>query len=142
YQPSLRAGVVSSSRFMPHPLAGNEPLLRARIRKMVSRTMGFVVFGIPRTDDPSSVMYRDLYGSGTADLMSDSFEGLGARAVVDEFQTAHGMSPRPAEFLPHVAQFDDAKADGRYPCLQIRKPRTSTESFDVGIKKCAQEVYL
>jgi YD repeat-containing protein len=143
YEPLLRAGVVSSARFIPHPLAGNEALLRARIRKMVSRTMGVVVFGLPRSDDPSSVMYRDLYGSATADLMSDNFEGLGARAMVDEFQTAHGMSPQPAEFLPDVAQFDDAKADGRYPCLQLRKAKDDAAgSFDIAIKKCAQAVYL
>ena len=75
YDPPKRAGVVSSVRFIPNPLAGNEKLLRARIRKMVSRTMGFVVFDLPRSNDPSSVMYRDLYGSSSADLMSDSFEG-------------------------------------------------------------------
>ena len=143
YNRFLRVGAVSSARFIPHPLLGNEILLRARIRKMVSRTMGVVVFGLPRSDDLSSVMYRDLYGSATADLMSDSFEGLGARAVVDEFQIAHGMSPQPAEFLPHVARFDDAKADGRYPCLQIKKAKNGASgSFDVAIKKCAQGVYL
>src|SRR5207253_9130718 len=71
YNRFLRVGAVSSARFIPHPLPGNETLLRARIRKMVSRTMGVVVFGLPRSDDPSSVMYRDLYGSATVDLMSD-----------------------------------------------------------------------
>lgn len=109
YDPPLRAGMVSSRRFIPDPLADNETLLRARVRKMVSRAMGFVVFDLPRSDDPSSVMYRDLYGSASADLMSDSFEGLGAQAVVDEFQTAHGIRPRQAELLPDVASFDYAK---------------------------------
>ena len=58
YYQFLRVGVVSSARFIPRPLAGKEALLRARIRKMVSRTMGVVVFRLPRSGDPSSVMYR------------------------------------------------------------------------------------
>jgi predicted Zn-dependent protease len=143
YDPPLRAGMVSSRRFIPVPLAGSETLLRARIRKVVSRTMGFVVFDLPRSDDPSSVMYRDLYGSATADLMSDSFEGLGARAVVDEFQAAHGSRPRQPEFLPDVASFDYAKVDGRYPCLKISKIKNSEKYvMTPTLMKCTQGVYL
>jgi len=48
-------------------------------------------------------MYRDLYGSSSADLMSDSFEGLGARAVVNEFRSAHGMQPVASEIPPEAA---------------------------------------
>ncbi|MGH7824669.1 MAG: hypothetical protein ACREQ7_05785 [Candidatus Binatia bacterium] len=61
YDPPQRVGMVSSYRFVPHPLAGKENLLRSRIRKMVSRTIGFVVFNLPPSDDPSSVMYKDHY---------------------------------------------------------------------------------
>jgi YD repeat-containing protein len=143
YSPHVRAGVVSSRRFVPYPLAGNEGLLRARIRKMVSRTIGFVVFELPRSEDPSSVMYKDLYGSASADLMSDRFEGLGARAVVDEFKSAHGMRTKPAEILPPMANFDYSKVDGRYPCLRIRKPRNGApDAMDVVFTKCVQGVYL
>jgi YD repeat-containing protein len=143
YNRFMRVGVVSSARFMPKPLHGNEALLRARIRKMVSRTIGFVVFGLPRSDDPSSVMYRDLYGSSSADLMSDNLEGLGARAVVDEFKTVHGMPPRVAEFLPDVGGYDDGKADDGYPCLQITKMSHGvTGPLNVTAKKCVQGLYL
>jgi len=145
YERPERAGVVSSSRFVPYPLTGNETLLRARVRKMVSRTIGFVVFDLPRSDDPSSVMYRDLYGFASADLMSDSIEGLGARAVVDEFQTAHGVRPREPELLPGVSDFDETKVDGRYPCLQLqrRKDKGATSPlFDVTINKCLQRSSL
>jgi YD repeat-containing protein len=143
YDPPQRTGVVSSARFIPHPLAGNEKLLRARIRKMVSRTMGFIVFDLPRSNDPSSVMYRDLYGSASVDLMSDSFEGLGARAVVDEFRTAHGMQPVPAEIPPDAASFDSAKVDGRYPCVRITKAKNAaSKAADIKVTKCVQGVYL
>jgi predicted Zn-dependent protease len=143
YSPFDRAGVVSSHRFVPYPLAGNENLLRARVRKMVSRTMGFVVFELPRSDDPSSVMYKDLYGSSSADLMSDRFEGLGARAVVDEFKTGHGIRPQPAEIMPERTNFDYSKVDGRYPCLRIQKAKNGApKAMDVALTKCAQGVYL
>jgi predicted Zn-dependent protease len=143
YDPPKRAGVVSSVRFIPNPLAGNEKLLRARIRKVVSRTMGFVVFDLPSSNDPSSVMYRDLYGSSSADLMSDSFEGLGARAVVDEFRSAHGMQPVQAEIPPEAANFDYSKVDGYYPCLRITKAKNAaSKAADVKVTKCVQGVYL
>ena len=143
YDPPQRAGVVSSARFIPHPLAGNEKLLRARIRKMVSRTMGFIVFDLPRSNDPSSVMYRDLYGSSSADLMSDSFEGLGSRAVVDEFRSAHGMQPEQAEVLPEAINFDYSKVDGRYPCVRITKvKKPASKPAEVKVTKCVQGVYL
>ena len=143
YDPPRRVGIVSSRRFVPYPLAGKEKLLRSRVRKMVSRTIGFVVFNLPPSDDPSSVMYKDLYGSASADLMSDRFEGLGAGAVVDEFKSAHGMRPKPAEILPPTADFDYSKVDGRYPCLRIRKPKNATPSvMDVALTKCVQGVYL
>jgi YD repeat-containing protein len=141
YEPGERAGVVSSSRFVPYPLAGNESLLRARIRKMVTRTIGFVVFRLPRTDDPSSVMYRELYGSASADLMSDSFEGLGSRAVVDEFVTAHGMSPSTPELLPGVSDFDYAKVDGRYPCIHFKNTNDGKSTSAV-VGKCAHGFFL
>jgi YD repeat-containing protein len=143
YSPKERAGVVSSARFIPEPLAGKENLLRARIRKMVSRTIGFVVFELPRSNDPSSVMYRDLYGSASADLMSDSFEGLGSRAVVDEFRSAHGMEPAQAEIPPEAGNFDFSKVDGRYPCVRITKAKGDQgKSLDVKLTKCLPQVYL
>jgi predicted Zn-dependent protease len=141
--PPVRAGMVSSHRFIPDPLAGNETLLRARVRKMVSRTMGFVVFDLPRSEDPSSVMYRDLYGSNSADLMSDSFAGLGAGAVVDGFKTAHGIQPQQAEIPPEVSSFDYTKVDGRYPCLKISKNKHgATMPLTPILTKCAPGIYL
>jgi len=133
--------VVSSRRFIPYPLAGNETLLRARVRKMITRTIGFVVFKLPRVDDPSSVMYRELYGSASADLMSDSFEGLGSRAVVDEFVNAHGMAPSRVELLPGATDFDYSKVDGRHPCVQVKKNANGLPA-NVTVGKCPVGVFL
>jgi predicted Zn-dependent protease len=143
FDTAARAGAVSSVRFIPYPLARNEALLRTRVRKMVSRVIGFGAFNFPRNDDPSSVLYRDLYGRAGADLMSDSIEGLGSRAVVDEFQTAHGSRPQPVEIPPSVANFDYAKVDGRYPCLQINKAsHGKAEPVRINLTRCAHGTYI
>ena len=147
YRQAQRAGLVSSVRFTPslYRLRGKEGLLKARIRKMVSRTIGVLVYDLPFNDDPTSVMFRDLYGVDSADLMSETFEGLGSRAVVDEFKTAHGLGPQNPELLRGVSEFDDATVDGRYPCLQLKK-RVDTGApapiMDPTISKCLQRSFL
>lgn len=140
-----RVGAVSSHRFVPEPLAGNEKLFRSRICKVVSRTIGFVVFDLPRSDDPSSVLYKDLYGSSSADLMSERFEGLGSVAVVDEFKSAHGMAPRVVEIRPDMVKFDYSKVDGRYPCLRLRIAKSINGvagNLGAGLTKCAKGLRL
>ena len=142
-----RAGVVSSARFVPflYRFGGKAELLKTRIRKMVSRTIGAMVYNLPESDDPTSIMYRDLYGSASADLMSEDFEGLGWRAVVDEFRMAHGRRPREPELLPGVSEFNEATVDGRYPCLQLKRRRDAGAKvpiIDASIGKCLQGSFL
>jgi YD repeat-containing protein len=147
YDHQAHVGAVSSARFTPflYRLRGKEALLQTRVRKMITRTIGVMIYNLPRNDDPTSVMYRNLYGAASADLMSESFEGLGSRAVVDEFKTGHGLAPQTPELLPGVSQFDEATVDGRYPCLQVRKRRDTGATFptlDVTINKCLQRSLL
>jgi len=54
--PAMRVGMVSSRQCLPYPRAGKDNLLRSRIRQMVIRTSGFMVFNFPPSDDPSWVM--------------------------------------------------------------------------------------
>jgi YD repeat-containing protein len=147
YRQSERAGLVSSARFTPflHRLRGKEKLLKTRVRKMVSRTIGVLVYNLPFNDDPTSIMFRNLYGGDSADLMSETFAGLGSRAVVDEFKTAHGVHPQNPELLPGISELDDAKVDGRYPCLQLKKRRDTGATapiVDATINKCLQQSFL
>ncbi|HEV8590515.1 MAG TPA: DUF6531 domain-containing protein, partial [Pyrinomonadaceae bacterium] len=75
--------------------------------------------------------------------MSDSFEGLGSRAVVDEFRSAHGMRPARADIPPEAATFDFSKVDGRYPCLRITKAKSAQgKPLDIKVTKCMQQLYL
>jgi len=118
-----RAGLVSSARFRPSPSAVASALLKSRVRKMISRVMGVVVYELPFSEDPTSVMAKDLYGAFSADLMSEKFDGLGALAVVDDFKSSQWFPTLPAEIMPEMVDLDEQRVDGRYPCLLIRKQR-------------------
>jgi YD repeat-containing protein len=147
YDPPARAGAVSSARLTPffYQLRGKEALLQTRVRKMISRTIGVLVYNLPRNDDPTSVMYRHLYGTASADLMSETFEGLGSRAVVDDFKTGHGTAPQSPELLPGVSEFNYATVDGRYPCLQLKKRShggATLSSIEATINKCLPRTLL
>jgi predicted Zn-dependent protease len=44
-----------------------------RLRKMVTRDIGVLYYGLPLNDDPDSVLYRDVSGLDDLDNMSDEF---------------------------------------------------------------------
>src|SRR5258706_12234778 len=73
--------------------------------------------------------------------MSDTFDALGSRAVVDEFVNAHGMAPSRAELLLGASDFDYTKVDGRYPCVHVKKTGNSRPA-DVTVGKSAQGTFL
>ncbi|HET8576646.1 MAG TPA: hypothetical protein VFO18_06085 [Methylomirabilota bacterium] len=71
-----RFAVISSARLDPRTIgevADNE-VLRARLRKVVARYMGFLYYGLPPSDDRSSVLYRTILGVDELDLIGDGFE--------------------------------------------------------------------
>lgn len=122
YWDGERGGVVSSARF--HPTRdGDDPVLKVRVRKMISRVIGFLALRLPRSDDPSSVLAKDLYGSISADLMSDNFDGLGSIAVIDNFVSAPWLPSLPPRIIAEKISFDGKAVDGSYPCLLIQHKR-------------------
>ena len=44
-----------------------------RLEKMVTRDIGILYFGLPLSDDPGSVLYRDIGGPDDLDNMSEDF---------------------------------------------------------------------
>jgi predicted Zn-dependent protease len=68
-----RIGVVSTARMGWPGGARGQTELPVRLRKMVSRDVGFLYFGLAPTNDPSSVLYRDVLGVDDLDRMSDDF---------------------------------------------------------------------
>ncbi|MGN6735396.1 MAG: cytochrome c oxidase assembly factor Coa1 family protein, partial [Candidatus Binatia bacterium] len=112
-----RGGAVSSARFHATRDTSNS-LLKIRTRKMISRVIGMLALKLPRNEDLTSVLARELYGSFSADLMSDEFDGLGSLAMVDNFRSAHWLPSFPPKIIAEKVSFDVNLADGgSYPCL-------------------------
>lgn len=44
-----------------------------RLQKMVTKDIGVLYFGLPQSDDPGSVLYRDVGGPADLDRMSEDF---------------------------------------------------------------------
>jgi hypothetical protein len=45
----------------------------ARTRKMVTKNIGVLYFQLPMSDDPRSVLYRNIGGAQEFDRMSEDF---------------------------------------------------------------------
>lgn len=137
-----RGGAVSSARFRSVRY-GEDPHLNQRVRKMISRVIGMLVFELPRNDDPSSVLAEELHGSFSADLMSDHFDGLGSRAVVDEFKTAHWLPSFPPSIRADKLNFDAKRVDGRHPCVLIQRDRENpaqSTQFKSSVTRCLPQM--
>ena len=77
--------------------------------------------------------------------MAESFEGLGPRAVVDEYRVAKNELSYEPEVLSSYTKPDLKKADGRYPCLVMKKQRDariSLRTFEVAIDNCLQKSFI
>jgi len=50
-----------------------EPLVEKRIRKMVTKNVGILYYRLPLSDNPRSVLYRDVGGISDLDYMGEDF---------------------------------------------------------------------
>ncbi len=67
--------VVSSGR-MDESNGGQEvteELISKRLRKMVTKYIGILYFRLPQSDDPRSVLYREIGGISELDYMGEEF---------------------------------------------------------------------
>ena len=60
-----------TGRFKLHP-ASEEQLL-SRLRKMVTKNIGILYYHLPQSDDPRSVLYRNVGGIEELDQMGEDF---------------------------------------------------------------------
>lgn len=74
--PDRRFAVVSYARMDPTNLgaAPNEILLRSRLRKMVTKNIGIMYFGLPASDNPRSALFRNILGVDDLDRMTEDFK--------------------------------------------------------------------
>lgn len=70
-----RFAVISYARMDPvaYGQPPNEELLRSRLRKMVMKDIGIMYYGLPLSNDPRSVMYRNILGIDDLDRMTEHF---------------------------------------------------------------------
>lgn len=63
-------GLVSTARMAD----GASPATQTqRLRKMVTKNLGILYYGLDVSDDPRSVLYRDILGPADLDFMSEDF---------------------------------------------------------------------
>jgi YD repeat-containing protein len=142
-----RLGVVSTFllEFQRDLLQENSELVRTRVRKLVSRDIGIMAFQLPQTSDPTSVLARTIGPVPNIDLVTESFEGLGPRAIVDQYRVARDAPSYESELLPVDSKRKPTMRDGRYPCLLMRRNQsdgTASAGFTVVIDKCQQKLSL
>src|SRR5882724_3935555 len=141
YRDGQGFAVVSSARMVPwlYRLRGKEYLLHMRFRKMVSRNIGILVYELPPSRDPTSLLYHRVLGLDDLDLIQETFAGLGSQAVVSGFEEKHRQAPT----APVIIRPDSpAAGTGRYPCF-VARPFTRAvaagESAEIG--ECLPEMH-
>src|SRR5258705_5627368 len=65
--------VVSNARMIIAPRVVPVQKLASRLRKMVTRNIGVLYFYLPQSDDPRSVLYKNVGGISELDLMGEEF---------------------------------------------------------------------
>jgi archaemetzincin len=73
-----RVAVVSYARMRPEAF-GNAPdgmLLRSRLRKMITKNLGIMCYGLPASQNSRSVLYGSIEGTDELDLMTEDFDPL------------------------------------------------------------------
>jgi predicted Zn-dependent protease len=68
--------VVSYARMDPARLGDrpDEGLLRARLRKMITKNIGVIYFGLPASVNPRSALFRNILGVDDLDRMTEEFD--------------------------------------------------------------------
>lgn len=75
---SGRFAVISTARMDPvtFGLAPDEPMLRTRLRKMVSKQIGLYFYGLPERQEKTSVLFSPILGVDDLDEVSADFDPI------------------------------------------------------------------
>jgi hypothetical protein len=68
-----RLAVVSTARMLSGTELFPERYIGARLRKMVTKNIGLLYFGLAQSDDPTSVLYGNILGLPDLDAMGEDF---------------------------------------------------------------------
>jgi predicted Zn-dependent protease len=83
-----RFAVVSYARMDPQKLgaAPDDALLRSRLRKMITKNIGIIYFGLRGSSNPRSVLYSNVLGVDDLDHMTEDFDPKVARYPPSDLQ--------------------------------------------------------
>jgi YD repeat-containing protein len=128
YRGDERFALVSTARMAPmaYEYRGKEYLLNSRVRKMVGKNIGVLLYRFPLSADPTSLLRDNIRSVADLDRMRDTFEGLGARVTASEMPVSHRLPP--AE--PRITTPPPAPRPGAgYPCFVVRAGAASAAAM-------------
>ena len=75
YRAPGQVTVISTARMNPVSFRqpANPELLHTRLRKMVTKNIGIMYYGLPQNDNPKSVLYRKILGLEELDYAGEDF---------------------------------------------------------------------
>ena len=84
--------VVSYARMDPANLGEppNDELLRSRLRKMITKNIGIMYFGLPAGQDPRSALFGNVLGVDDLDRMTEDFDPNQASLEASSLETTEG----------------------------------------------------
>jgi predicted Zn-dependent protease len=138
YRTEGRFGVVSSYWMTPprYRIWSREGLIQSRVRKMVTKNIGVLVYALPLSSDPTSLLYDGIRSAEDLDLVQERFDGLGRLAEVNVPSLPHRLAPVTPELLSRAVA--NREADGRYPCFVVRPgvDWDGTSPLDARVSEC------
>jgi hypothetical protein len=141
YEVRGRFGVVSI--YLLRYRRENISSVRTRVQKLITRDIGVMAFQLPRISDPTSVLAINIGPVSNIDLVVESFEGLGPRAVVDEYRRAHGETSYEPELLPDISK---QGLSDRFESLSVSDDEKETDRWSISSqfrrvdrRMCAEE---
>lgn len=114
-----RAAVISIARLDPQMdrWPAMNDVLQQRVRKLVARDLGLLYYKLPYSNDPTSLLYRNLPYVTSIDTMQESYLGAGSSAMVTEYPVTNPAPPLPPVIRKQVAKTTPGSSD--YPCLLL-----------------------
>jgi predicted Zn-dependent protease len=75
YREPGQVAVISAARMNPVSFRqpANSELLHTRLRKMITKNIGIMYYGLPQNDNPRSVLYRRILGLEELDRAGEDF---------------------------------------------------------------------
>ena len=133
-----RTAVISTARLDRHMNGwpGMTNVIELRVRKLIARDLGLLYYKLPYSNDPTSLLYRDLSYVTSVDTMQESYLGAGSAGVVTEYPVTNPAPPLPLTIRKQVAQTTPESSD--YPCLVLEPASPGSTQLRASQTSCRE----